>query len=117
MNVMTIKKGMQPKERFGQVRIRIEQKQLYLCYTMMMKDLYSSSRAHDFNTFTEEIKKMGAIPGEKIRVKTNGFLRDVFDFYWPDFKNRHTDMYKVEPPEWFTTDPEKLNEVSNQLRH
>jgi hypothetical protein len=116
MSVSAIKKGRKPKARFGQVRIRIEQKQLYWCYTVMMKQLYSGSRAHDFGTFSDEIKRLGAIPGDRKRIKPNGLVRDVFDFYWPDFKKLHKKLYAVEPKEWFTADPIKLETVSRQLR-
>jgi len=115
MNVSTIQPGRKPKERRGQVRIRIEQKQLYWCYTMMMKQLYSSSRAHDFGTFSDEIKRLGAIPGDRKRIKPNGWVRDVFDFYWPDFEKMHKKLYKVEPKKWFVIDPIQLKSVSLQL--
>ena len=80
-----------------------------------MKNLYSGSRAHDFGTFSDEIKRLGAIPGDRKRIKPNGLVRDVFDFYWPDFKKLHKKLYHVEPKEWFTADPIKLETVSRQL--
>ena len=115
MMVSKMRLGCKPKERYGQILIRYEQKQLYAAYQQFVKQLYPNSKSRDFKTFIAEIEQLGAIVKQRVRVKPKGKIRNVFDFYQPDFESLHMERYKKKPNTWFVEDTKEFERVSTTL--
>jgi hypothetical protein len=103
----------QPKERQGQVRIRIEQLAFYQAYTTYL-DLYTkgSAKARHFPTFKKEVEQLGIIfETSRLRIRKSKKTFMVCDLYWSDYQNAFKKMYKCDPPEWVTEFRGMLEEI------
>jgi hypothetical protein len=104
----------QPKERQGQVRIRIEQTALYDAYKTYL-DVYTkgAAKARYFPTFKKEVEQLGII-FEKRRLRIRSKSKKTFnvcDLYWEDYQKAFKRVYKSEPPLWVTEDRTVLEDI------
>jgi hypothetical protein len=112
---ISISKRNRPKERAGQVLIRISQTGFYKCYTLFMRTYFPSSKAHNMTTFFKQITDVGLVVQEN-RQRINKVTHRTVDCYWDDFSTEYKDRYQMNATPWVTTQPDMLKIMISDLQ-
>jgi hypothetical protein len=112
---ISVSKRNRPKERAGQIMIRISQTGLYKCYTLFMRTYFPSSRAHNMTTFLKQIADVGLVVQEN-RQRINTVTHRTVDCYWDDFSTEYKERYQMEATPWVTTQPDVLQTMISDLK-
>jgi hypothetical protein len=115
---------IKPKERRGQVRVRIEQQVFYKAYCSYIDRYHPGAKKVYFPTFLQECEELGVdVCKKSVRIRRDlhnkGQTQNPYrcvDLWWEDYKNHFTTIYKCPPPQtWITEDKVSLQRLLDYL--
>jgi hypothetical protein len=111
-NIIDVERiAVKPKERRGQVRIRIEQGVFYKAYCFYIDKYHPGAKKVYFPTFLKEVEELGVVVCDKsVRIRRDKDKQNpykVVDLWWEDYLSAFKTLYKCDPPELWITEDEK----------